>query len=156
MPATADTASQALGSRSTRTPVALNTVSDRSPRATDHRSMTVGTVGSALSSVEGMVTSSTRVKASAGVHDPSPHPAISARSSSERANGSPPSASASSRSASRSKPSERSMAPLRRQVVRANERSRTSDTSRMAVGPTTSASTGPRWDGWVNGLTAEI
>ena len=48
------------------------------------------------------------------------------------------------------------MAPLSRQVVRANERSRTSDTSRMAVGPTTSANTGPRWDGWLNGLTAEI
>ena len=48
------------------------------------------------------------------------------------------------------------MAPLRRQVVRANERSRTSDTSRMAVGPATSASTGPRWDGSANDLTAEI
>ena len=41
-------------------------------------------------------------------------------------------------------------------LVRANERSRTSDTSRMAVGPATSASTGPRWDGSANGLTAEI
>ena len=158
-PAMIDTVSQILGVSSTSTPVAWNKVGAGSPNTTVHESVggsppssgslsDVSDISAVASSGSvGMTATNVSENADAGSQDPSPQPASSASSASERANGSPSRTAASSASARRFSPAERSIRPSRLQVVSANSRWRTSRTSEMAAGPTTSASTAPRRSG---------